>query len=71
VMTSLDCITWTSRTSAADNQWRSVTYSNGIFCCGCCFQDWKSRYDLFGEHNPLGCLSMRVQEILQFQQHQV
>jgi len=24
-------ITWTSRTSAADNQWRSVTYGNGLF----------------------------------------
>ena len=26
-----DGITWTSRTSAADNQWRSVTYGNGLF----------------------------------------
>jgi hypothetical protein len=26
-----DGITWTSRTSAADNNWRSVTYGNGLF----------------------------------------
>jgi hypothetical protein len=31
VMTSADGITWTSRTSAADHQWRSVTYANGGF----------------------------------------
>jgi len=31
VMTSPDGITWTSRTSAADNQWRSVIYGNGLF----------------------------------------
>lgn len=30
-MTSPDGITWTSRTSAADNQWTSVTYNNGLF----------------------------------------
>ena len=24
-------ITWTSRTSAADNGWRSVAYGNGLF----------------------------------------
>ena len=30
-MTSPDGITWTSRTSAADNDWRSVTYGNGLF----------------------------------------
>ena len=24
-------ITWTSRTSAADNNWRAVTYGNGLF----------------------------------------
>ena len=30
-MTSPDGITWTSRTSAADNQWRSVTYGSGLF----------------------------------------
>jgi hypothetical protein len=30
-MTSPDGITWTSRTSAADNSWRSVTYGNGLF----------------------------------------
>lgn len=24
-------ITWTSRTSAADNSWRSVAYGNGLF----------------------------------------
>ncbi|MFM2374746.1 MAG: hypothetical protein RLZZ234_741, partial [Candidatus Parcubacteria bacterium] len=29
--TSPDGITWTSRTSAADNTWRSVTYGNGLF----------------------------------------
>ena len=31
VMTSPDGIAWTSRTSAADNKWRSVTYGNGLF----------------------------------------
>ncbi|MDC1474477.1 hypothetical protein N8350_02575, partial [Candidatus Nanopelagicales bacterium] len=31
VMTSPDGITWTSRTSAADNAWRSVTYGAGLF----------------------------------------
>jgi predicted RecA/RadA family phage recombinase len=31
VMTSPDGITWTSRTSAADNSWTSVTYGNGLF----------------------------------------
>jgi hypothetical protein len=31
VMTSPDGITWTSQTSAANNQWRSVTYVNGLF----------------------------------------
>jgi hypothetical protein len=31
VMTSPDGITWTSRTSAADNSWRSVTYGGGLF----------------------------------------
>jgi hypothetical protein len=30
-MTSPDGITWTSRTSAADNSWASVTYGNGLF----------------------------------------
>jgi predicted RecA/RadA family phage recombinase len=30
-MTSPDGITWTSRTSAANNTWYSVTYGNGIF----------------------------------------
>jgi len=30
-MTSPDGITWTSRTSAADNSWNSVTYGNGLF----------------------------------------
>ena len=30
-MTSPDGITWTSRTSAADNWWLGVTYGNGIF----------------------------------------
>ena len=30
-MTSSDGITWTSRTSAADNFWLSVTYGNGLF----------------------------------------
>ena len=30
-MTSPDGITWTLRTSAADNNWYSVTYGNGIF----------------------------------------
>lgn len=31
VMTSPDGITWTSRTSAADNAWRSVTWGNYLF----------------------------------------
>ena len=31
VMTSPDGITWTLRTSAADNRWSSVTYGNGLF----------------------------------------
>jgi hypothetical protein len=30
-MTSYDGLTWTARTSAADNNWTSVTYGNGIF----------------------------------------
>jgi len=30
-MTSSDGINWTTRTSAADNQWYSVTYGNGLF----------------------------------------
>jgi hypothetical protein len=30
-MTSPDGITWTSRTSAADNQWYDVTFGNGTF----------------------------------------
>jgi hypothetical protein len=30
-MTSPDGITWTSRTSAANNNWQSVTYGNGLF----------------------------------------
>jgi hypothetical protein len=30
-MTSPDGITWTARTSAADNAWLSVTYGNGLF----------------------------------------
>jgi hypothetical protein len=30
-MTSPDGITWTPRTAAADNDWRSVTYGNGLF----------------------------------------
>jgi hypothetical protein len=30
-MTSPDGITWTSRTSAADNQWFAVTYGNDLF----------------------------------------
>jgi hypothetical protein len=30
-MTSPDGITWTSRTSAADNQWYSVAYGNGLW----------------------------------------
>ena len=30
-MTSPDGITWTSRTSAADNDWYGVTYGNGLF----------------------------------------
>jgi hypothetical protein len=34
VMTSPDGITWTSRTSAADNGWLSVTWAKelGLFC---------------------------------------
>ena len=31
VLTSPDGMTWTSRTSAADNTWQSVTYGNGVF----------------------------------------
>jgi hypothetical protein len=31
VMTSLDGISWTSRTSAADRAWWSVTYGDGRF----------------------------------------
>ncbi len=31
VMTSPDGITWTARTSTADNLWSSVTYGNGVF----------------------------------------
>jgi hypothetical protein len=31
VMTSPDGITWTSRTSAAQNNWRSVAYGNGLW----------------------------------------
>jgi hypothetical protein len=30
-MTSPDGITWTSRSSAADNEWYSITYGNGLF----------------------------------------
>jgi hypothetical protein len=30
-MTSPDGITWTIRTSAADNDWTSVAYGNGLF----------------------------------------
>jgi len=30
-MTSPDGITWTLRTSASNNDWRSVTYGNGLF----------------------------------------
>jgi len=30
-MTSPDAIVWTSRASAADNSWTSVTYGNGLF----------------------------------------
>jgi hypothetical protein len=30
-MTSPDGITWTIRTSAADNNWVAVTYGNGLF----------------------------------------
>jgi hypothetical protein len=30
-MTSPDGITWTSRTSAADNNWNGITYGNGLF----------------------------------------
>jgi hypothetical protein len=30
-MTSPDGITWTSRTSAADNQWYGLTFGNGTF----------------------------------------
>jgi hypothetical protein len=33
-MTSPDGITWTTRTSAADNNWMSVTYGNGLFVAG-------------------------------------
>jgi hypothetical protein len=31
IMTSLDGITWTQRTSPVSNDWRSVTYGNGLF----------------------------------------
>jgi hypothetical protein len=31
VMTSPDGITWTSRSAAADSNWKSVTYGNGLF----------------------------------------
>ena len=31
VMSSPDGITWTTRTSAADNNWKSVTYGAGLF----------------------------------------
>ncbi len=31
VMTSLDGIKWTTRTSATDNNWKSVTYGRGLF----------------------------------------
>jgi len=31
VMTSPDGINWTIRSSAADNDWRSVCYGNGLF----------------------------------------
>lgn len=31
VMTSPDGITWTWRSSPADNSWRSITYGNGLF----------------------------------------
>jgi catechol 2,3-dioxygenase-like lactoylglutathione lyase family enzyme len=31
VMTSPDGFTWTPRVSASDNDWRSVTYGNGLF----------------------------------------
>jgi hypothetical protein len=30
-MTSPNGITWTSRTSAADNEWRGITYGDGLF----------------------------------------
>jgi len=30
-MTSPDGITWTIRTSAADNAWNGITYGNGLF----------------------------------------
>ncbi len=30
-MTSPDGITWTPRASAADNEWSSVTFGNGLF----------------------------------------
>jgi hypothetical protein len=30
-MTSPDGITWTSRTSATDNQWRGVAYGDGLW----------------------------------------
>ncbi|MEZ4195142.1 MAG: hypothetical protein R3B53_01960 [Candidatus Paceibacterota bacterium] len=33
-MTSTDGVTWTSRTSAADNSWQAVTYGNGLFVAG-------------------------------------
>jgi predicted RecA/RadA family phage recombinase len=35
-MTSPDGITWTSRTSAADSVWSSVTYGNGLFVAVAC-----------------------------------
>jgi hypothetical protein len=31
IMTSPDGIAWTSRTSAANNEWRGVTWGNGLF----------------------------------------
>jgi hypothetical protein len=36
VMTSPDGITWTTRTSVADNWWSSVTYGNGLFVAVAC-----------------------------------
>ena len=30
-MTSPDGITWTIRTSAADNSWSGIAYGNGLF----------------------------------------